>query len=123
MKLCVPVSGNEGMESTVFGHFGSAPVFAVHDTIEGRTTFIENATPDHEHGTCNPLWTLGNQLVDAILVGGIGARAINKLNEGGIRVYRAVPGTLADALSAWTAGSLEEITVESACSHHGGCAH
>jgi predicted Fe-Mo cluster-binding NifX family protein len=123
MKLCIPVAANEGMGSPVFGHFGSAPVFAVHDTEAGKTTFIDNQHADHAHGSCNPLWSLGNQMVDAILVGGIGARAIEKLNEGGIRVYRAVPGTLAEALEAWKAGSIQEIAVEEACSHHGGCAH
>ena len=123
MKLCIPVAGNEGMNSVVFGHFGSAPVFAVHDTDAGTTVFLDNAQAQHEHGACNPLWALGNEKVDAILVGGIGARAIARLNEGGIRVYRAVPGPLNDALKAWSEGRLEEVTVEGACAHHGGCAH
>jgi predicted Fe-Mo cluster-binding NifX family protein len=123
MKICIPVAEERGMESPVFGHFGSAPFFAVHDTEKGTTVFLDNASAQHEHGACNPLLTLGNHMVDAILVGGIGARAITKLNEGGIRVYRAVPGSLAEALGAWTSGKLEEITPDEACSHHGGCSH
>lgn len=123
MKLCIPVAANQGVASEVFGHFGSAPVFAVHDTEAGRTEFIDNETAHHEHGSCNPLKALGDQAVDAILVGAIGGRAIAKLNEAGIRVYRAIPGTLEQTLATWAAGNLQEIEAAQACSHHGGCAH
>ena len=29
MKMCFPVESDQGLESKVFGHFGSAPVFVV----------------------------------------------------------------------------------------------
>lgn len=123
MKLCIPVAADEGMKSQVFGHFGSAPVFALHDTDADQTTFIDNAEAEHAHGACNPLQTVGERGADAILVGGIGARAVAKLSEVGIKVYRAPEGTLAHALDEWRAGRLAEITADDACSHHGGCAH
>jgi len=123
MKLCIPVEADRGMQSPVFGHFGSAPVFAVHDTETGDTTFTENENEHHAHGGCQPLAALDDRAVDAIVVGGIGARAVMRLNAQGIKVYRAVPGTLADAVDAWKAGRLAEIAVDEACSHHGGCDH
>ena len=32
MKVCFPVQKNEGVESTVYNHFGSAPLFVLVDT-------------------------------------------------------------------------------------------
>jgi len=29
MKVCFPVKSNEGMDSTPYGHFGTAPMFVV----------------------------------------------------------------------------------------------
>ena len=50
MKLCIPVEKDNGMESAVYGHFGSAPVFAVYDTADGKTVFHDNGNMHHEHG-------------------------------------------------------------------------
>lgn len=123
MKLCIPVAENRGMGSDVYAHFGSAPQFALHDTDRGTTTFYENADQHHAHGACQPLRPLAGQAVDAIVTGGIGARAVARLNQQGIAVYRAVPGTLADTIAAWTRGELAEISADGACNHHSGCAH
>ena len=35
MKICFPVEKDEGIESQVYNHFGSAPVFIMVDT-EGK---------------------------------------------------------------------------------------
>jgi len=123
MRLCIPVAADQGMDSPVFGHFGSAPMFAIHDTESGETVFTDNGNEHHAHGHCQPVGALGDQAVDAILVGGMGGHAVSRLSAAGIKVYRAAPGTLADAVEAWRAGTLEEITAEGACAHHGGCAH
>ncbi|RME41495.1 MAG: diguanylate cyclase, partial [Deltaproteobacteria bacterium] len=32
MKVCFPVNNDQGLESEVYGHFGSAPAFVVVDT-------------------------------------------------------------------------------------------
>ena len=31
MKICIPVETSSGMKSLVYGHFGSAPYFAIYD--------------------------------------------------------------------------------------------
>ena len=123
MKLCIPVATKNGLESEVYGHFGSAPVFALHDTESGSTEFSDNASQHHEHGACHPMRALDGQTVDAIIVGGIGVRAVTRLNEMGIKVYRATRGTLRDVVAGLASSALDEITVDDACSHHGGCDH
>lgn len=123
MKLCIPVVARNGLESEVYGHFGSAPIFALHDTESGNTEFADNVHQQQGHGACNPMQALGGRAVDAIIVGGIGARAISRLNEMGIKVYRAAQGTLKDVIAGLVRGALDEITAEDGCSQHGGCDH
>jgi len=36
-----------------------------------------------------------------------------------VKAYRAIPGTVADIVSHFTKGGLEEITVSNACAQHG----
>jgi predicted Fe-Mo cluster-binding NifX family protein len=59
MKLCFPVEKDEGMESVVFGHFGSAPMFIIVDSEHGDIKAVNNADVQHEHGMCHPLKAIG----------------------------------------------------------------
>jgi ArsR family transcriptional regulator len=52
------------------------------------------------------------------VTGGAGAGAIQKLNQAGIKVYRAIPGTVSDVGAQFADGKLEEISAENACAHH-----
>ena len=63
---------------------------------------------------------------DAIVVGGIGAGAITKLNAMGIKVYRAARGTVSDNVGLFETGELPEMNASHACGGHGhagGCGH
>jgi len=68
---------------------------------------------------CQPMSSLIGKSIDAVVTGGIGSRAVQKLNEGGIKAYRTIPGTVADIVSQFTKGGLEEITAQNACAQHG----
>ena len=118
MKVCIPAQDQRGLEGTPYGHFGSASHFVVHDTETGQTEVINNADSHHEHGMCHPVGALGGRDIDAIIVGGIGARAIMKLNAEGMRVYRSVDGTIRENVERLSNGKLEEITVDGACGGH-----
>ena len=61
---------------------------------------------------------LGGKGVNAVVTGGAGAGAIQKLNQGGIRVYRAIAGTVADIVAQFAIGKLEELSVQNACAQH-----
>ena len=124
MKVCVPVSENKGMESVPFGHFGSAPEFVICDSNEVKS--INNGDLGHEHGKCQPLKALEGNKVDAIIVGGIGAGDIMKLNAMGTKVYRGVNDTIEANLKLLKENKLQELSKDDACSHNhddGGCAH
>ncbi len=94
MRLCFPVENDNGMDSMVYGHFGSAPMFILHDSETNELDIINNQNMHHAHGMCSPLQALNGKVVDAIVVGGIGAGAISKLNTMGIKVFRASENTV-----------------------------
>jgi predicted Fe-Mo cluster-binding NifX family protein len=124
MKVCFPVEKDEGVESAVYGHFGSAPTFVVIDTNQEHVGTISNANRIHEHGACNPIMALGGKQVDAVVVGGIGAGALMKLNSEGIRVYQAVEPTIKENLDLLRDSLLPELTLNQTCGGHaGGCGH
>ena len=89
MKVCFAVEKDEGINSAVYGHFGSAPTFVLVDTDTGSVMTVGNNDLGHVHGACNPIQAIGSHAVDAVVVGGIGAGAISGLNGRGIKVYGA----------------------------------
>ena len=42
-------------------------------------------------------------------------------DDAGIKVFRAETGTAEDIVQEIAGGQLEEITLDDACRHHGGC--
>ena len=119
MKICFPVSTNEGMGSIVHGHFGSARSFLIYDTESSR--FEEQHNPDrrHLHGACRPMKALGGRPVDAVVGEGIGSGALTGLKKSGLKVYRAKGLTVARNLKCFREGVLQEITHDQACGGHG----
>jgi predicted Fe-Mo cluster-binding NifX family protein len=123
MVLCFPVEIDNGLESMVYGHFGSAPMFITYNSETKELNIIDNQNLSHAHGQCSPIQALNGQIVDAIVVGGIGGGAINKLNAMGIKVYQAKNDTIKDNIDLFVNNSLPEITINQACQQHGGCGH
>jgi predicted Fe-Mo cluster-binding NifX family protein len=126
MKICFPVQDNQGLESAVFNHFGSAPAFVVIDTDSGTVAEVINRDLHHAHGACSPLKALDGHRVDAVVVGGIGGGALAGLTGAGIRVYRSGAPTIAANLDRLKRGALEPWLPAQACSGHGhgaACSH
>ena len=89
MKVGFPIETDNGMDSKVYGHFGSAPAFLIVDTELDQATTVGGSSEHKEHGACNPVKTLGGNLPDALVTGGIGMGAIMRLGEMGVKIYRA----------------------------------
>ncbi|MDA8241252.1 MAG: hypothetical protein M0Z67_12900 [Nitrospiraceae bacterium] len=126
MKVCFPVEQVDGMKSRVFNHFGSAPFFIVVDTSTNAVSTITNRDQHHAHGACNPVLALDNQSIDAVVVGGIGGGALNRLNQAGIRVYRAAVENVKGNVALYLSNGLQEFGMIHVCGGHsdgGGCAH
>ncbi len=124
MKVGFAVQTNEGMESRVYDHFGSAPAFIIVDIEMNEVLTVNNKDLHHTHGACNPVMALDGKSVDAMVVGGIGAGALAKLNALGIKVFGAQALTVKDNLSLLKENKLQELTLYNSCrSHQGGCGH
>ncbi|RPI22946.1 MAG: diguanylate cyclase [Acidobacteria bacterium] len=119
MKICIPVEDDNGLKSRVCQHFGSAPAFAVVDTESGNYRAIVNRNQHHGHGMCAPLASLEGEQIDAMVVGGIGMGALNRLNSANIQVYLSENETVAETLEKFQAGSLKQVMPNMACGHHG----
>jgi len=119
MRLCVPIEADAGLQSPVCAHFGSAPAFMLVDTGSGECRAIPNGNQHRGHGMCMPLRSLEGEPIDAMVVGGIGMGALNKLGAAGIRVYRSEHATVGEVVAALKAGSLELMQPGMACAHHG----
>lgn len=119
MRICIPTGSKEGMKAEVYGHFGSAPYFTVFDTDNRTSKIIDNANAHHAHGMCHPLTVLGASSIHAVVCQGMGARALQKLNEAGIRVFRADGQNVSEVIGKWQANQLDEITPLNACAQHG----
>jgi predicted Fe-Mo cluster-binding NifX family protein len=126
MEVAFPVQEDRGIESMVYSHFGSAPLFIIADTENNTAEAVANKDLDHHHGQCQPLSALNGKHADAVVVGGIGRGALLKLWDAGVKVYRAVEGTVNENLKLIKSGLLPEFTPEQTCAGHGKngvCAH
>jgi predicted Fe-Mo cluster-binding NifX family protein len=120
MKICIPVADDRGLESPVYGHFGSAPTFVLVDSETMTVESLGNRDQGHVHGQCSPLKALAGARPEAVVVGGIGAGALLGLRDAGIRVYRATGKTVAEVVALLKKGDLPEIGWEDTCGGHGG---
>lgn len=126
MKICFPVQKDDGIESQVYNHFGSAPMFLIIDTESNIASTVHNSDMHHKHGACNPIMALDNNRVDAVIVGGIGGGALTRLNQSGIRVFRSAAESIKENIAMFQGKQLQEYTLQGCCgghSHKGGCAH
>lgn len=126
MKIAFPAEIDNGVESIVFNHFGSANFFILVDSEKDDIEVILNQDLNHQHGKCQPLKALGGKNVDAVVVGGIGGTAMTKLKKGGANVFKAVEGTVKENLDLFKAGKLVEFMPFDVCGGHSGgdgCGH
>lgn len=118
MNLCIPITEDLGLQSPVSAHFGSAPFFMIVDTGTGDFRTIPNHNTHHGHGMCQPLSALADEKVDGMIVGGIGMRALGKLQAMGVQAFLSEYPTVGDAVAAFKAGTLMPVTADKACAHH-----
>jgi predicted Fe-Mo cluster-binding NifX family protein len=118
MKICIPTETDAGSEAKVYDHFGSAPYFTVYDTDTKTCAVIDNGNQHHKHGMCQPLGVLGDSDFNTVICKGMGTRAVQKLNQAGIRVYKTVTETVGEIIGKYNQKAFEEITLIDACNHH-----
>lgn len=129
MKIAIPTNNPGGMEASRSDHFGHCDVFTVVEVDgDNKVSSVETLpVPDHGAGGCMiPVKTLGDAGVDAIVVGGIGARPMQGFAEVGIDVYWADKDSIpsaADVMEKFRSGLLPKMNVGQACNGGSNCHH
>jgi predicted Fe-Mo cluster-binding NifX family protein len=118
MRICIPVEKNNGLDSIVHGHFGSAPYFIVIDLATNQMEALNNINRHHIHGQCNPVGAISSQKINAVICKGMGSRAIKAINDSGIKVYRSIASKIEQIIAEFNSGALIELSVEEACRDH-----
>lgn len=115
MRICVPTDTDEGIEAAISRHFGRAPYFSVVDTANGEVASVANRHVEHGHGQCDPVGQLSTLAPDAVVVAGIGGKALGRLAAAGIPTYLTKASTLRGVLAQVQGEGLEEIDAKGAC--------
>jgi predicted Fe-Mo cluster-binding NifX family protein len=118
VRICMPSGSSNGINAEVYGHFGSAPFFTIVDTKTGKIEVLDNAQAVHEHGACNPAAAIAGKNVEAVICGGMGARAVQKLNAAGIKVFFGSFTAVSDAVEVFKKNEIQEMSVEGSCREH-----
>jgi predicted Fe-Mo cluster-binding NifX family protein len=118
MKICMPVLDDKGTDSIVYGHFGSAPFFALFDTETNEISIVNNSLGEHEHGQCMPVDAIKKTGAEAVLCKGMGMRAANMLIQAGITPFMVEAGTVAEAIVQYKANNVTTLDANNACQHH-----
>ena len=119
MFVCIPIEENQGLQSRVCAHFGATPEFLIVDTDTSSCRSIVNKNQHHSHGMCAPLASLEGEKIDAMVVGGIGMGALNKLMTAGMQVFMAEHETVGETITAFKTGTLKPVQPGQACAGHG----
>lgn len=129
MRIAIPTNNPGGMDASRSDHFGHCDVFTLVE-VDGENKIISVDTlpvPEHGAGGCMvPVQTLKDAGVNAIVVGGIGARPMQGFAKVGIEVYWADRNSIptADAvMEKFSAGQLPKMNTDQVCSGGSNCHH
>jgi predicted Fe-Mo cluster-binding NifX family protein len=120
MKIGIPTMGDRGLEETISEHFGRAPTFTIVDMRTDEVNVLPN-TGEHFGGFKVAPEILSEVGVEVMLCSGLGPRAISMFEQFGIEVYVGADSggtTVRDALNAFQAGVLHEVSDKDACALH-----
>lgn len=129
MLLAVPTNNPGGLEAERSDHFGHCDVFTVVELDTNKeivnVTSIKNG--DHEAGGCMvPVQILADAGVEAIVVGGMGARPMRGFVDAGIAVYfadRSAVKTVTDVVQGFSGNKLPVMHADQVCQGSGNCQH
>jgi predicted Fe-Mo cluster-binding NifX family protein len=99
MKVCFPVSSNQGLQSEIYGHFSSAPFFLLVDSKSKEIEEVENCDPRDPFQGCNPLAALKEKGVEVIIVDGVADAVLQVMtNIHGYPFFAAITSNLEQSL-------------------------
>lgn len=115
MRVCIPTTSEAGLRARLSSHFGKAPFYTVVDTDSWEIEVIPNGNTHHAHGHCNPVGSLRDARVEAVLCAGLGRNALARWLEAGVPVYLSGHVEVDGTLRSFLAGDLQAMTSLEAC--------
>ena len=117
-RLVIPVTEEKGLDSGLSQHFGRAPFYAIIDLddngkIIGKGTIAN--TSEHFGGVGLPPDRIMQLKPKALVTYGLGSRALEMFQEGGVAVLRTEASTVKGVIDAYNNNELQELTT--------GCGH
>ena len=112
MKIIIASTGRD-MNSDISPIFGRSRDFIIIEIDDGEIkekNFIENPAKNDKSAGSMAAEYLADNNVDALITGKLGRVALHVLKKGGIKVYRARPGTVEVNLKSFQEDKLQEIT-------------
>jgi predicted Fe-Mo cluster-binding NifX family protein len=119
MRIVVTSSGDD-LESAVSPIFGRSPSYLLVDTDSGAVERLANPAVGAAGGAgIQAAEYVVRQGAQAVLTGNVGPNAFDVLSAAGVAVYLVSSGTVAEAVSAFRAGSLAQASGATARAHSG----
>ncbi len=117
MKIAIPSHAPGGLDAEVSEHFGRCEFFTVVEIESGvvkRVDVIENRG-SHFGFTSTPAEVLASGGLDALVVKGMGPKALGLLRQRGIMVYLTSASKVGEAVQEFLDGRVRAATMEDAC--------
>ena len=124
--LAVPSNNPGGLSAEISGHFGHCDLFTLINIQDGQIASVDTvANVEHGAGGClEPVNLLRDKGVQAIVVGGMGARPMQAFAEVGINVYyadRSALQNVEEAATGMISRKFPMMHVDQVCKGQGNC--
>ncbi|MHA1711628.1 MAG: NifB/NifX family molybdenum-iron cluster-binding protein [Candidatus Freyarchaeota archaeon] len=113
IRLVIPVLDDKGLDAQLSDHFGRAPYFAIVDLDEDGRILRHQVSPnvsEHFGGTGRPAHRILQFRPNAVIVYGMGPRALSMFQSAGVAVLKANANTVREVIGAYNRDELMELT-------------
>ncbi len=121
LRIAVPSDEPGGLDAARSGRFGRSPCFTIVDLIDDvmvNVLVVANDPHDKGDGCITPILTLGENLVDVVIVAGIGRRPLLNCLQAGMRVLAGEDRPdVRSVIEAFVDADLEPVGHDATCSH------
>jgi len=120
VRIVIPTNTPDGLMAKRGAHFGKAPFYVIVDVEDKEIKEVDfTPNPGHSGGACgNAVMNIKNLGADILIVSGIGPNPLMRFKKEGIKVYFDDSVTVEESVKKLIDGKLQELDVNSACSHH-----
>ena len=122
LKVAVPSLAPGGLDAPSSPHFGRCECFTIVRIRDGEIldAYVASNPPHAQGGCLQPVQTVASEGARVVIVQGIGYRPLVGFRQAGMEVYLGPPGTVEDAVRAFTRGELEPLPEDFVCGGGGG---